>query len=112
MDRSATWRIAPARLFIDSILDDRGNGTVAIRERKHLGLARLIGLGVVFGELNPVTVVMIAGRLAVWTTRLCVHHYRHCSNLHLLSTIDTVGTRTFYGARRHTEALRKAHRDR
>ena len=83
MDRSATRRVAPSGLLIDAVLNDRGNGRIAIRYREHLALSGLVVLSIIFGEIDVVTFVMVACRLAIRTSRLCVHDYGHCSKLHL-----------------------------
>src|SRR5688572_7462770 len=77
MDRSATWRVAPTRLNILPIFDDRRNCQVSAGQLEHLALTLFVVLGVVFDERDAVLVVVVPSALTVRTVRFDVHYDRH-----------------------------------
>lgn len=73
VDRSAAGRVAPPRLLKDVILDYARNGRIASGILKHLFLPRLVILGVIFDERNPILVVMVHCLATVRAARFCIY---------------------------------------
>lgn len=72
--RSAARRVTPPGTLMDPVLYNAWDRRIAAGKCKHLTLAGLVGLCVIFDERNAISIVMVAGLLAIRAARLCVHY--------------------------------------
>src|SRR5690606_26468303 len=71
-DRSAAWRIAPARSDVNSVLNYGRNDEVAACIFEHLPLALKVVLGVVFDKRDAFGIIVVASLLAIGAVGLYI----------------------------------------
>ena len=74
VDRSTTWRVAPARTNVLTVFDNAWDRGIAAGIGEHLGSAGAVVLRVVVGEWNALGVIVIARLLTIRTPRFCVNY--------------------------------------